>query len=76
MIISVAAEYGVSLNQAAAVSLLSTFSATMAGRFASQVLLGWMPGLGNAINAATAATITELVGWVANEYFSSGKSPQ
>jgi uncharacterized protein (DUF697 family) len=32
-------------------------------------MLGWLPGLGNAINAATAAALTEAIGWAADAYF-------
>jgi uncharacterized protein (DUF697 family) len=31
--------------------------------------VGWLPGFGNAINAATAAALTEAIGWAAEEYF-------
>jgi uncharacterized protein (DUF697 family) len=34
------------------------------------VQVGWVPGLGNAINATTAAGLTEAVGWAADAYFS------
>lgn len=40
----------------------------LVGRSTVQVLLGWIPVLGNTINAATAAGITEALGWaVANK---------
>lgn len=36
---------------------------------ASQVALGWFPGIGNVINATTAAGLTEAMGWImANEF--------
>ncbi len=36
---------------------------------ASQVLVGWIPGIGNAVNASTAAALTEGIGWaMANEF--------
>lgn len=37
----------------------------------SQVLVGWIPGLGNAINASTAAALTESVGWLLAKEFAS-----
>ena len=70
MIIAIAEEHGVSITKAAAADLLLTFAATAAGRGISQVLVGWIPGWGNAINACTAAALTEAVGWVADKYFS------
>ncbi|MBQ9492420.1 MAG: hypothetical protein IJR54_01630 [Oscillibacter sp.] len=36
---------------------------TLVGRGVSQFLLGWIPGVGNVLNAATAAGVTEALGW-------------
>ncbi len=69
MIVAVAELHDASITKAIAADLLLTFSATMAGRGLSQVLVGWLPGVGNAVNAATAASITEAIGWTADEYF-------
>ena len=69
MIVGIGEVYGVNVTKAAATDLLLTFTATMAGRTASQWLVGWIPGYGNAINASTAAALTEAVGWAANAYF-------
>ena len=35
---------------------------TSAAAAASQALIGWIPGIGNIINATTAAAITEAIG--------------
>lgn len=69
MIIAIANEHGVSVGKTAAAELLLTFSATAFGRTLSQALVGWLPGFGNALNAATAAGVTETIGWAASEYF-------
>ena len=69
MILAVAEEHRVSMTRVAAADLLLTFAATAAGRGVSQVLVGWIPGLGNLINASTAAALTEVVGWAADAYF-------
>jgi uncharacterized protein (DUF697 family) len=45
----------------------TSFDAETAGR-----RLGWLPGLGNAINAVTAAVLTEAIGWAADAYFADG----
>lgn len=50
------------------------FAAAVLGRSASQFLLGWLPGVGNAINAATAAALTEAIGWATNAYFADGNA--
>jgi uncharacterized protein (DUF697 family) len=73
MIIGIAHAHGVHIGEAVAAKLLLPFAATHAGRFVSQVLVGWMPGVGNVINATTAATITETIGWAANAYFAKIK---
>ena len=70
MIIAIGNEYGASVTETAAADLLLTFSAGMGGRFISQLLVGWIPGYGNAINASTAFAFTEAIGWAANAYFS------
>lgn len=69
MIMVLAEMKGISLTRAAAAELVLTLSATMAGRGVSQVLLGWVPAWGNALNAATAASVTEAVGWAAWKFF-------
>ncbi|WP_105530663.1 hypothetical protein [Solimicrobium silvestre] len=66
---SIAAEHGVSISKGIAADLLLTFTATMVGRTASQFLVGWIPVAGNIINASTAASVTEVIGWAANAYF-------
>ena len=73
MIIAIAEEYGVPLTKTAAADLLLTFVATTAGRGLSQFLVGWIPGWGNAINASTAAALTEAVGWAAEAYFEGSR---
>jgi uncharacterized protein (DUF697 family) len=69
MIVAIADQHGVTISKTVAADLLLTFAATMGGRFLSQVLVGWVPGLGNAINASTAAALTEAIGWAADAYF-------
>lgn len=71
MIVAIAKHHGKTLEDGAAVAALSSFSAGIVGRTASQFLVGWIPGVGNAINATTAASITEAIGWAADKHFSS-----
>ncbi len=69
MIISLGAVFGQEITKSAAKSILGGATAAIGGRTVSQFLVGWIPGLGNAINAATAASITEALGWyVANDF--------
>ena len=69
MIMALAERYAVEMSRTAAAELALTLAATMVGRSASQVLVGWIPGMGNLLNAATAASITEAVGWAAVRWF-------
>ncbi|MBR4631679.1 MAG: hypothetical protein IKO57_14765 [Treponema sp.] len=70
MIISLAAVFGLKITKEFATSLLAGFTASFVGRGVSQVLVGWIPGLGNVINTATAAVITEAIGWsVVNGFY-------
>ena len=46
----------------AATAALSGVIGTAVGRTISQVLVGWIPGLGNAINGATAVSVVEAIG--------------
>jgi uncharacterized protein (DUF697 family) len=68
MIVAIGQEHGVPASKAAASKLILPFAAA-AGRALSQWLVGWLPGLGNAVNAATAAALTEAIGWAADAYF-------
>ena len=68
MTVSLGAVFGIQLTQSAAAALAS-FAASTVGRAASQLLVGWIPFVGNAINASTAAALTESVGWLLAKEF-------
>jgi uncharacterized protein (DUF697 family) len=75
MIISLGAVFGIKLDESTAKATLASATATMVGRGISQVLIGWIPGWGNALNASTAFAVTESVGWaVANDFASRSSS--
>lgn len=69
MIVSIADQHGASITKTAAADLLLTFAAGYGGRAVSQFFIGWIPTIGNAINASTAIAITETIGWAADAYF-------
>jgi uncharacterized protein (DUF697 family) len=75
MIVDIARTHRANLTEGQAASVLTRFLAVKGGRTLSQALLGWMPGAGNAINAATAAAVTEAIGWAAHAYFQA-RGPQ
>lgn len=62
MILGLGAIFGVRLNQSTTEAVLATATATVTGRAISQLMLGWIPILGNSLNAITAAGITETIG--------------
>lgn len=69
MIIALGAVFEIEVLESAAQSMLATALSTTVGRGISQLLIGWMPGVGNIVNASTAAGITETVGWIiANDF--------
>lgn len=69
MIISLGAVFGKRIDKSIARATLATATAATAGRTISQFLVGWVPAVGNIINASTAAAITETIGWaVANDF--------
>lgn len=69
MTVSLGRIFGIELTDSAARASLASFSASTLGRTASQVALGWIPGAGNIVNACTAASLTEAIGWLLAEDF-------
>lgn len=76
MIAALGAEHGVEVSKATTAELVLPFSAAALGRGTSQVLIGLLPGLGNVLSAATAAALTEAIGWAAHAYFREAKARQ
>ena len=69
MTISLGAVFGISLNESSAKSIVVATIGTIAGRGISQALVGWIPGLGNLVNAGTAFGVVEALGWaIANDF--------
>lgn len=72
MTISLGRVFGKALSESTAKAALGSVAASTVGRTVSQVLIGWIPGIGNAINAGTAATVTESLGWLLAKEFDEG----
>lgn len=54
------------------VSVIAAFfgvASSIVGRAIAQLLVGWIPGFGNVVNAATAFVVTEILGWIAFNLF-------
>ena len=69
MTIGLGQVFGIDLSESSAKAALASAAAATIGRTAAQVLVGWIPGVGNLINAGTAASLTEAIGWMLAEDF-------
>ena len=69
MTVALGKVFGLRLTDTMAEGALVSASAGIGGRLVSQVLLGWIPVAGNIINAGTAFSITEALGWALAEDF-------
>ena len=70
MIIELGEVFDQKISTSTAQSILSEASDSLTGKAVSRIPLGWIPGIGNAINTATAAGWTETIGWMAVDRFS------
>ena len=68
MIIGLGEAFGINVSESAAKAGTSGIAGKI-GRGVSAVLWGWIPGVGNAINAGTAGVLTEILGWMIAEEF-------
>ena len=64
MLISLGGVFNMKLTKSAASSILGSCASAIAGRNLSQLTVGLIPGIGNAVNATTAASLTEAIGWM------------
>lgn len=69
MIVGLGTVFELNITESVAKSIIASAGASIAGRTLSQFLVGWIPVVGNAINTATAAGITEAIGWIAVRNF-------
>ncbi len=76
MIVALGKVFDQEITKSAAQAILSGLAANAVGRGATQVLAGWIPGVGNVINSATAAALTEAIGWMAVDKFAKDVQEQ
>lgn len=69
MIVSLGQVFGLEITKTTANAIIKSAAASFVGRSISQVLIGWTPIIGNAINATTAAGLTEAIGWLTVKEF-------
>ena len=73
MTVSLGGVFGITIDESAAKAVVASGVAGMVGRGIAQVLVGWIPGVGNATNAATAAAVTEGLGWLIADEMARGE---
>ncbi|OZV10854.1 hypothetical protein CIW83_18155 [Tissierella sp. P1] len=74
MIIALGSVFNITIDESTAKATLATTTATITGRSISQVLVGWIPAIGNVFNAITAGALTESIGWtIANDFNTRSK---
>lgn len=76
MTIALGKVFGISITKSGAASVLAGVTGTVVGRGISQVLVGWIPGIGNAINAGTAASVVEGIGWSVAKTFEAQRDAE
>ncbi len=69
MTIGLGQVFGTELTESSAQAAVASVASAAIGRTVSQVLVGWIPVAGNIINACTAASVTEAMGWMLAENF-------
>ncbi len=74
MVIALGQVFGLEFTKRTAAATAASASATLLGRAASQLGAGWIPVGGNIINAGTAVSITEILGWMLAEDFAKKAS--
>jgi uncharacterized protein (DUF697 family) len=69
MAIELASEFGESLDKSAALSLITSGLSGFIGVETFNAIIKYAPGVGNAANMVTAASVTETIGWAIVEYY-------
>jgi len=72
MIVGLGKVFDVEITESVAKAVALSMAAMYVGRAISQVLVGWIPVLGNMVNSATAAGITEAMGWAVAKKLDKG----
>ena len=73
MVVAIGKQHGVKMAESAAEKLIGLVATRAIGVGIARQLVGWFPGIGNAIKGSTAAAMTEALGWSADAYFRNNK---
>lgn len=74
MTVALGKVFGLEFTKSAAKAAIASTAGVSVGRTASQLAIGWLPIAGNVINAGTAVTLTEAIGWMLAEDFANQAS--
>lgn len=69
MVVALGKVFDLDITEGAAKGIIAGMAGAFVGRGIVQVAVGWIPGVGNTINTATAAGLTEAIGWTAANQF-------
>ena len=69
MVVKIGKEFDLDLTDSGALAIIGGLAGAIAGRSVSACMLGWFPVVGNFVNAATAAGLTEVIGHLATKKF-------
>ena len=69
MVTALGTVFGLEITGVMGRAAVASAIAGTVGRMISQVLVGWVPGVGNVVNASTAAALTEAIGWAVTANF-------
>lgn len=74
MIVAVAKMNGADWDSGSALAFLGVFIGGYVGSRGAATLIKWIPGIGNAANAAVTFTTTEVLGWATYLFVKEGKT--
>lgn len=72
MIIQLGSVFGIKVSKTLATSLLGAVAGSIGGKTIANALTFWIPGVGQAVNAATAVSTVEAIGWAVAKKFDNG----
>ncbi len=73
MIVALGKVFGIEVPESAARSVVFASLGSILGRGAARVLLRFVPGVGNVVNAGVAFGVTETLGWTLAERMADGR---
>lgn len=73
MVVALGKIFNQHITDSVANGMILGSAGTFVGRAFSQIFSCWIPGIGNIINASTAAGITEAIGWGITDKFDKGE---